>query len=124
VSLARRESGRLWPAVFWLCFAAVAVLALLPREQAVALASVGDKFQHIMAFATLALLGRLAFPRLGGLRLLLGLSLFGALIEVLQAIPWLHRDSDPIDWIADTLAAGTVLALMPALSRLLSRGKP
>ena len=43
------------------------------------------------------------------MRLLIGLSLFGALIEVVQAIPALHRDSDPLDWLADTIACAIVL---------------
>jgi VanZ family protein len=46
------------------------------------------------------------------LKLLVGLSLFGAFIEVVQAIPALHRDSDVKDWIADTIAAGAVLLLV------------
>jgi hypothetical protein len=44
------------------------------------------------------------------MRLLGILSAFGAIIEVLQAIPALNRDSDPIDWLADTAAAALVLA--------------
>ena len=44
------------------------------------------------------------------MRLLGGLSAFGAIIEVLQAIPALNRDSDPVDWLADTIAAALVLA--------------
>lgn len=44
------------------------------------------------------------------MRLLASLSAYGALIEVLQAIPALNRDSDPVDWGADTLAAAIVLA--------------
>jgi VanZ family protein len=71
-----------------------------------------DKVQHIAAFATLALLGSFAYPRAGLVKLLAGLSLFGALIEVVQAIPSLHRDSDVMDWLADTLAAAVVLALV------------
>jgi hypothetical protein len=39
------------------------------------------------------------------------LSLFGAAIEVLQAIPVLHRDSDIRDWLADTLAVGAILLI-------------
>ena len=35
------------------------------------------------------------------------LSFLGALIEVLQAIPELHRDCDIRDWIADTAAIAT-----------------
>jgi len=37
------------------------------------------------------------------------LSLFGAFIELVQAIPVLHRDSDVLDWVADTVAASLVL---------------
>jgi len=35
-----------------------------------------------------------------------------ALIEVVQAIPALHRDSDVLDWLADTAACGVVLLLV------------
>jgi hypothetical protein len=41
--------------------------------------------------------------------LFVALSAFGGFIEVVQAIPALHRDSDIKDWIADTLACGIVL---------------
>ena len=64
------------------------------------------------AFVTLSLLGAWAFPRLSLIQLLLRLSLFGAFIELVQAIPVLHRDSDPLDWIADTIACIAVLALI------------
>ena len=69
------------------------------------------KVQHVIAFATLAALGTFAYPRIALLRLLAGLSLFGAFIEVVQAIPALHRDSDVLDWLADTAAVAVVLAL-------------
>lgn len=71
-----------------------------------------DKVQHIIAFATLALLGSFAYPRTALIRLLAGLSLFGALIEVVQAIPMLHRDSDLLDWLADTIAVLVVLLVV------------
>ena len=71
-----------------------------------------DKVQHIAAFATLALLGSFAYPRTALTRLLVGLSVFGALIEVVQAIPALHRDSDVLDWLADTLAVIVVLLIV------------
>jgi VanZ family protein len=79
------------------------VMALLPHPPQVP-GEPSDKVQHVIAFLTLGLLGRLAFPRLPTVRLICYLSLFGALIEVLQAIPALHRDCDPLDWLADTLA--------------------
>jgi hypothetical protein len=68
-----------------------------------------DKVQHIIAFATLSVLGTFAYPATALLQLLLRLSLFGAAIEVVQAIPALHRDSDVVDWFADTLAVAAVL---------------
>jgi VanZ family protein len=71
-----------------------------------------DKVQHIAAFATLALLGSFAYPRAALTKLLLWLSLFGAFIEIAQAIPALHRDSDVFDWLADTTAVAAVLLLV------------
>ena len=55
------------------------------------------------------LTGSFAYPAATLVRLLASLSLFGALIEVVQAIPALHRDSDVLDWIADTFAVIVVL---------------
>jgi hypothetical protein len=71
-----------------------------------------DKVQHIIAFATLSLLGNFAYPAMPLLQLLVRLSLFGAFIEVVQAIPALHRDSDVLDWAADTGAVAVVLLLV------------
>ena len=44
--------------------------------------------------------------------LLVRLSLFGAFIEVVQAIPALQRDSDLLDWLADTAAVAVILLLV------------
>jgi len=71
-----------------------------------------DKVQHITAFATLALLGSFAYPLTTLGNLLVRLSLFGAAIEIIQAIPVLHRDSDVLDWLADTIAVASVLLLV------------
>ena len=97
--------------VFWAAAALAFVMAVLPQPPQLP-GDPNDKIQHIAAFLTLAVLAGLAYPRTSALRLLAGLSLFGALIEVVQAIPSLHRDSDPVDWIADTLAAALALAFV------------
>lgn len=68
-----------------------------------------DKIQHIIAFATLTLLASFAYPQWRSTKVLVGLSLFGALIEVVQAIPALQRDSDVRDWLADSVAVAAVL---------------
>jgi H+/gluconate symporter-like permease len=94
--------------LFWAAALFTFVMAVLPHPPQVG----NDKLQHMAAFATLGLLGSLAYRRLSALHLLVGLSLFGAFIEVVQAIPALHRDSDPLDWVADTFAcAAIVIAL-------------
>jgi peptidoglycan/LPS O-acetylase OafA/YrhL len=71
-----------------------------------------DKVEHVVAFLVLAALGRWAYPETRKRVLLLGLSGFGALIEIVQAIPILHRDSDPSDWIADVAASLAVFVLI------------
>lgn len=71
-----------------------------------------DKFQHIAAFVTLSGLAAMAFPAESLLRTGERLSLMGALIEVVQNIPALHRDCDIMDWIADTAAIVVTLALV------------
>jgi VanZ family protein len=98
-------------AIFWAATCFAFVMAVVPHPPEIP-GEPSDKIQHIAAFATLALLGSFAYPRTGLLKLLAGLSLFGAFIEVVQAIPSLHRDSDVMDWLADTLAATVVLALV------------
>ena len=86
-------------------------MAVLPHPPPVP-GNPNDKVQHIVAFATLSLLGAFAYPRTPLFALLMRLSLFGAFIEVVQAIPVLHRDSDILDWLADTAAVAVVLLLV------------
>ena len=88
---------------FWAAAAVALVMALLPHPPPIP-GDPSDKLQHAAAFATLGFLGSLAYPALRRRWLIIGLSLFGALIEVAQLIPVLHRDSDPLDWVADTIA--------------------
>lgn len=71
--------------------------------------SPSDKVQHVLAFAVLGGLVSAASRSASLVTLLIGLTLFGAVIELLQAIPALNRDSDPVDWVADTIAAALVL---------------
>jgi hypothetical protein len=99
-------------------FAAVAfavTMALLPKPPHVPIAS--DKVQHMLAFATMALLAALAYPRMRLLRIGERLSFLGALVEVLQSIPALHRDCDIRDWVADTIAIIVVLAIVATIRR-------
>ena len=93
--------------LFWAALLFALVMALIPSPPAIA--DISDKLQHAAAFATLAVLGRFAYPRWPILWLLFSLSLFGGLIEIAQGLPMIHRDSDPLDWVADTIACAVVL---------------
>lgn len=89
--------------LFWAAAIFAFVMAVIPHPPHIP-GSPSDKLQHMTAFTTLTLLGAWAWPRLPLLQLVLRLSLFGAVIELVQAIPFIHRDCDPMDWLADTVA--------------------
>jgi hypothetical protein len=97
--------------LFWAAALFAFVMAVLPHPPQFP-GEPSDKVQHVAAFATLALLGSVAYPAKALLTLLARLSLFGAMIEIVQAIPALHRDSDPLDWLADTVAVAAVLLVV------------
>jgi VanZ family protein len=98
-------------ALFWGALAFTLVMALLPKPPHLP-GDPSDKVQHIVAFAVLAAMASSAYPRTGVVRVWAGLLVFGALIELLQAIPSLHRDSSLIDWIADCAAVTIVLLIL------------
>ena len=97
--------------LFWAAAIFAFVMAILPHPPELP-GEPNDKIQHMLAFGTLGLLSAWAYPRVPLVRVLIGLSLYGAFIEFVQAIPALHRDSDVKDWIADTIASGVVLLLV------------
>ena len=112
------QTGRpLAKVLFWATTLFVLVVALWPLPPAIAV-GISDKIQHAAAFATLALLALWAFPRSSPAWIIVGLSLFGAFIEVAQGTSLIHRDRDVFDWIADTVACAVVVL---ALHRLVAR---
>jgi VanZ family protein len=102
--------------LFWAAAIFAFVMAVLPHPPRIP-GEPNDKVQHIIAFATLALLGSWAYTAANPLKLLAWLSLFGAAIEIVQMIPALYRDADVLDWIADTAAVVVVLVLVRAVRR-------
>ncbi|HEX8191393.1 MAG TPA: hypothetical protein VF552_00690 [Allosphingosinicella sp.] len=96
---------------FWAALLFAFVMAVLPHPPSVP-GNPPDKILHVTAFSVLALLAPLAYRAAPLLRIGLLLSAFGALIEVVQLVPSLHRDGDWIDWVADTAALATVLSLV------------
>jgi VanZ family protein len=103
---------------FWLALAFAVTMALLPKPPEV-LGEVGDKYQHMLAFSCLTVLATLGFGQTPPPRIAERLSFVGALIEVLQSIPALHRDCQIMDWVADTAAILVTLAIMVAVRKRL-----
>lgn len=93
--------------VFCACFAFV--MAAVPHPPSIP-GQPSDKIMHMLAFATLGALGAYGFRKTGVAVLFVGLTAFGAAIELVQAIPQLHRDSEIVDLIADMAAALASLA--------------
>ncbi|WP_174287371.1 hypothetical protein [Sphingomonas bacterium] len=103
--------------LFWRVALIAAILvavtmALLPKPPHLPIDQFGDKFEHMLAFATMAILAALAYPTEPLFRIGERLSFLGALIEVCQSIPALHRDCDIRDWAADTVAIIVVLFIV------------
>ena len=114
------SNGRLARGLFWAAALFAFVMAVLPHPPQLPDAP-SDKVQHIIAFTTLTLLGSWAYATARPLKLLLALSLFGAVIEIVQAIPVLHRDPELLDWLADSAAVAVVLLLVRLLRRRMAR---
>ena len=108
-----RRQARLIRVLFVGALVFALVMAFLPHPPGVG--DVSDKLQHSLAFVTLTILAAAGWP---DARLtLIGerLSFVGALIEVVQSIPWLHRDCDIMDWVTDTVAIIVTLAVIQAV---------
>jgi VanZ family protein len=101
---------------FWIAAIVALVMALVPHPPQLP-GEPSDKVKHIAAFLFLGALGSFAYPKRPPAYLAAGLSLFGAAIEILQLIPALHRDGDPVDWVADTVAAALAIFLLRRLIR-------
>lgn len=98
-------------AVFWLTVLFTFVSAEMPVAHAPHLFP-WDKAEHFVAFFVLTSLAAAAYPRVPLVILGLWLSLFGCVIELVQALPVIGRDCDIWDWVADTTAILAALAPM------------
>ncbi len=112
---------RLLRYAFWGALIVGFAIATMPKPIALP-GQPSDKIQHILAFLTFAALGSMAYPRVGLLKMGLGLSAYGALIELAQMIPAINRHAELLDWVADTVAAFLVLILAAAIRRVRKAG--
>lgn len=109
-----------WQRALRLVFFAAAlfafVMAVLPNPPSLDMQE-GDKVQHMAAFGTLGALAAAGWPKTRLFTLFLLLALFGALIEIVQMVPSLHRDAEWLDWGADMLAAAVALGVARLILR-------
>lgn len=101
--------------VFWAAVAFTFYMAIKPPGSGPGLFP-WDKAEHFTAFYVLTGIGAAAYSRRPLWQVGVLLSAFGALIEVVQATPWVHRDCDFWDWVADSCGIMAVIAptLLPA----------
>lgn len=102
---------------FWVCAAAVLVLALGPVPAQEPLTG-WDKSNHVLAFFVLGVLGQLAWPERCKV-LLLALAGYGLTIELLQMfVPGRHAHG--LDLVGDALglALAWLLVQLPPVRRL------
>jgi VanZ family protein len=107
---------------FYGASALVAALSLAPSAT-LPPTSIGDKMEHVIAYAVLGLLGAASSVR-GPMRTILGLAAFGIAIEALQAFSP-GRSPDPLDVVADvigaTLGCGAAIVLRRMTSLLIDK---
>jgi len=116
-------SPRLVRPLFWLLTLFTLTMAFLPKPPATPIDQFGDKFEHMLAFAVLTGVALIGWPQSRRWRIVLLLSALGAGIEVVQAIPVLHRDADWHDWAADSIAIVVAAAVVSPIVRVLRLGR-
>jgi VanZ family protein len=98
----RQTVRRLSRIAFYAAAVLVAALSLAPSAT-LPPTSIGDKVEHVIAYAVLGLLGAASSER-RSMRVILGLAVFGAAIELLQTFSP-GRAPDPLDVVADIAGA-------------------
>ena len=104
-----------WRLIFLVLLVTVGWLALTPAPPR-AISTGWDKSNHLLAFATLMICGRLAWPRHWP-ALFAGLLAYGGAIELLQLqVP--GRDGEWADVLADSIGLALGQLLAPLALRL------
>lgn len=107
---------RLWQTLAWGLLLSVVALSLAPLPHSGIDLPQGDKWGHLIAYASLALsFGQWAGGARQRITQAIALIALGALLEGLQGLTG-YRQTDPLDLLANTLGVvlGGLLALGPA----------
>jgi VanZ family protein len=97
--------------IFWPSLLLVIAVTLTPlgSELEPAAFRASDKLEHLLVFFGLAYLALIGWGWGNALKIALGLVALAGAIELLQGLPFVHRDPDLWDWVAD--GAGILCAL-------------
>ncbi|QBM18897.1 hypothetical protein MARI_30400 [Marinobacter sp. JH2] len=107
---------RLWQAVLFLSLAAILYLATTNQSYPIP-SSANDKINHLIAFAELTIVTRLAWPRIQFYWYAPALLGFGFILEAVQAtLP--YRDFSLADVLADALGIAVGMLPWPGLRRI------
>lgn len=106
-----RGPRRMAAVACWLAVGTAYVAAILPQRDAPHLGA-SDKVDHMAAFLAISVLARIGYRRVPVGLMLIVIAAFGGLIELTQALPFIHRDAEWGDWIADV--AATAIGLTAA----------
>ncbi len=107
-----RRTAKLAAPLFWATLVFTFVMAVKPPGDGFQLFP-WDKAEHFTAFYVLMAMAAAAYPTRSLWLLGVLLSAFGGLIELVQALPFVHRDCDVWDWVADS--AGVLAVIGPTL---------
>ena len=105
--------NQMWKLAFWSALLVTLYFAWSPAPPALI---ENDKYQHMLAFVTLTALFCWAYPTARWFWILGSLALVGGAIEIVQAIPGLHRTSDFVDWYVDVVAVALTILLIRGIS--------
>ncbi len=91
------------------------IFSLFPSTSIPEIFNFWDKSQHTISFTVLAFTGCIAYPK-NLKRVAIGLTIYGAIIEIMQSTLTATRFGDIFDWIAD----GTGVVIGVAIYALLN----
>lgn len=112
----------LYKCIFTACLALLIYLLMIEMPPAPHASMYKDKVQHIVAFGGVTFWGLLAFAHHQRLTMI-GLALFGGLMEVLQGLFTVTRQPSVFDWLADIVGILLAWWLLHRLQRWLNRHK-
>ncbi|HEY0627030.1 MAG TPA: VanZ family protein [Allosphingosinicella sp.] len=115
-----KESGLFQRALvltFWVLIVVTFLVSTWPRPFRVP-GDPSDKLLHFSIFLVLTALAAAAYPKARLARIGVGMALFGAAIEAVQAMPFVNRSPEFLDWIADIAGAGLALMAAALIRRL------